>query len=508
MTQYKLLYRKLFNLLLTLGLVTSSLAFAEQKATIIFDAEMPTIHNTVNGSYAQLASVIDQYRQEDANVFFIFGGESLGPSILSSMDGGAHIIDILNSLEPSAMGISKRELSYQEDELILRTYEAIFPIVSSNLYDPLTHRPPEGIQTSTILKKDNIRLGFISVLDPEVINKYPTNRVEVTSPEKAIIKTVIELKAKEVDLIVLHYSVYLPIFDQLLEKRIVDLTLYKDQNFEFSPYQGRPHHPHNIIVENGTHAVVVQLSWQQGHLKNSLKITKTEIDLTSIPPKSSVLQQEREYARRIDTLLGEILGKADMPIDLRREKLRTAENGFANLVADTLRQFTGAELSLINSGTLRSDTMFPAGTILTRKDIRAILPYRNTLKLIEATGQQITDALEHGLEKIDSISGQYLQISGIKITYDATRSTGERLLSVTLNNKPLNPTKTYRIATLDYLLYGGDGYTMFINNKELNHQQTINFTLSDIMANEIKRQKIISPKIDGRIIDISLKDKT
>jgi 5'-nucleotidase/UDP-sugar diphosphatase len=497
------LHQTLLKRLLILGLAMNNMVFAEQRVTIVFDAEMPIVNDTKNGNYAQLASVIDQYRKIDANTFFIFGGESLGPSMLSTMDRGAHIIDILNSLQPSVMGISKRELSHQEDELILRTYEASFPIVSSNLYDPLTHRPPEGIQTHVILKKGTMKLGFISVLNPDNIVKYPTNRVEVTSPEKAIIKAVIELKAQGANLIVLHYSVFMPIFDRLLEQGTVNLTLYKDQNFEFSPYKALPHHPHNIIIKDKKHAAVVKLTWQQNHPRESLKIQKTEIDLTAVSPKLSVLQQEREYAHRLNTLLSEVLGKTATPIDLRRKALRTTENGFADLVADTLKQFTGAELSLINSGSLRSDAVFPENSILTRKDIRAMMPHRNTLKLIEVTGQQITAALEHGLSGIDSISGQYLQISGIKIKYDATRPAGTRLLLVTLNNKPLNPTKTYKVATLDYLLNGGDGYTMFINSKELNHQQNSNFTLSDLMAEKVQQLNVISPKTDGRILDIS-----
>ncbi|MDE8601767.1 5'-nucleotidase C-terminal domain-containing protein [Marinomonas sp. RSW2] len=494
------------KLLLILGLAMNSMVFAEQSATIIFDAEMPIVNDSKSGNYAQLASVIDLYRKKDPDTLFIFGGESLGPSILSTIDRGAHIIDILNSLQPNVMGISKRELSHQEDELILRTYEASFPIVSSNLYDPLTYRPPEGIQTHAILKTDAITLGFISVLDPDVVNKYPTDRIEVTSPEKAIIKAVIELKAQGADLIVLHYSVYTAVFDRLLQKGTVDLTLHKDQNFKLGPYQGLPHHPRNIIVKDKAHTAVIQLSWQPANLKKSLKIKYSEIDLTAVSPKLSVFKQEQEYARQLNTLLADVLGETTTPIDLRRETLRTAENGFADFVADTLKQFTSADLSLINSGTLRGDAIFPAGTILTRKDIRTMMPYRNTLKLIEATGQQITAALEHGLSGIDSTSGQYLQISGIKIKYDATRPAGERLLLVTLNNKLLSPTKTYKVATLDYLLNGGDGYTMFINSNVLNHQQNPNFTLPDLIAEKIQELKMIAPKTDGRILDISTKD--
>ena len=508
MTQYKLCQHYFFPLLLILGLAASTRALAEQNVTLIFDAEMPVINESDSGNYAQLASVVDLYRKKNANTFFIFGGESLGPSMLSSMDRGAHIIDILNSLKPSAMGVSKRELSYQEDELILRTYEAEFPIISSNLYDPLTDRAPEGIKTYAILKNANVSLGFISVLDPHIINKYPTKRIEITSPEEAINKASIELKDNGVELIVLHYSVYLPIFDQLLERGVIDVALYKDQDFEFNHYYGAPHHPHNIMLEKDSHAAAVQLTWQNNHPKSSLKVIKHDIDLTRFSPLPSVLQQEQEYARRINTLLEEVLGKTDAPINLDRKTLRTSENGFANLVADTLREFTKADISLVNSGTLRGDTIFSEGSVLTRKDIRTMLPHRNTIELIEGTGKQVIEAIEHGLSAIETKGGQYLQISGIKIKYDAKQPIGKRLLSITLNNKPLAPTKTYKIASLDYLFNGGDGYTMFKSRKTLKTLQISNYTLYDIVAEKVKQEKIIYPKLDGRIIDISTNTKT
>ncbi|MGP3426980.1 hypothetical protein ACTVFR_22555, partial [Escherichia coli] len=157
-----------------------------------------------NGSYAQLATLIDDYREKSTSTFFIFGGESLGPSMLSSMDRGAHIIDVLNSLEPNAMGVSKREFSYQEDELILRTYEAAFPIVSSNLYDPITKQSPEGIEAYTLLKQGEVKLGFISILDPTVTEKYPTKRLVITPPQQAVLEIAKLLRKQNVDLIVLH----------------------------------------------------------------------------------------------------------------------------------------------------------------------------------------------------------------------------------------------------------------------------------------------------------------
>lgn len=179
-TAWRLIKKSLVALLASF-LITHS-AWAHSSFTLIFDAEMSVINDVKQGTYAQLATLVKQQRQQKDNVFFIFGGESLGPSMLSSMDRGSHIIDLLNSLSPSVMGVSKREFSYQEDELTLRSYEASFPIVSSNLYDPLTNGNLEGLRTYSILQQNKVRLGFLSIVDPSIAKKYPTEASVDSAP--------------------------------------------------------------------------------------------------------------------------------------------------------------------------------------------------------------------------------------------------------------------------------------------------------------------------------------
>ncbi|NLU98335.1 bifunctional metallophosphatase/5'-nucleotidase [Marinomonas sp. UCMA 3892] len=500
-------YLTIVKLLTMLTFFAQNSAFAEKQATIIFDAEMSTINDTKNGSYAQLATLIDDYREKSTSTFFIFGGESLGPSMLSSMDRGAHIIDVLNSLEPNAMGVSKREFSYQEDELILRTYEAAFPIVSSNLYDPITKQSPEGIEAYTLLKQGEVKLGFISILDPTVTEKYPTKRLVITPPQQAVLEIAKLLRKQNVDLIVLHYSTFSPVINQLLEQGIIDLALLEDQNFHSNAHLiNAPRHQNNLVLTKKKDAAVIQLTWQQDNPHNSLVIEKTNVDLTSLSAKPAVLQLEEEYDNRLSSLLNEVIGKTDTQINLQRKVLRTSENGFANLVTDTLKDFTGAQIALLNSGAFRSEKILQAGSPLTVRDIRAMLPYRNTVQLIEATGQQIMDALEHGFSKLESQSGQFLQVAGVEVTYDSAKPIGERLISVTFNKHPLQPEQIYKVVSLDYLINGGDGFTMFKNSKALTYKQTTGLTLSDIMSVEIHQEKVIAPKIDRRLKNLAVEN--
>ncbi|MEC7528327.1 MAG: bifunctional metallophosphatase/5'-nucleotidase, partial [Pseudomonadota bacterium] len=174
--------------------------------TFVLTADMPNISDARTGRYANLQTLVKQQRQISETVFFIFGGGSIGPSALSSFDRGSHIIDILNSLEPDVMGVTKREFSFYEDELSLRSYEAAFPLVASNVIDNRVGRSPDGLHTSVIVEKEELTLGVISVLHERVIEEYQLSDIAITPPQKAIMEESKRLRQQGADIILLHYS--------------------------------------------------------------------------------------------------------------------------------------------------------------------------------------------------------------------------------------------------------------------------------------------------------------
>lgn len=157
-----------------------------KKANIVFTGDMPLIENKLHGDYRRLSSFLNLVRSKQGPSFFLFGGGSIGPSPMSSFDKGSHIIDILNSLEPDAMGVTKREFSYSEDELSQRAYEAAFPIIGTNLLDPATKENLDGIQRSSIIKKGNVSIGVLSIVNNSVIEEYLLKRLTILPVKEAI----------------------------------------------------------------------------------------------------------------------------------------------------------------------------------------------------------------------------------------------------------------------------------------------------------------------------------
>ena len=138
--------------------------------------------------------------------------------------------------------------------------------------------------------------------------------------------------------------------------------------------------------------------------------------------------------------------------------MRTRETSFGDLLADALRAATGADVALTNGGGIRGDATYPAGTEITRKDILTELPFGNVTVLAEVAGTDLLAALENGVSQVEDTAGRFPQVSGLGFTYDPSRPPGARIVEVAVGGSPLNPGRTYRLATNDYLLGGGDGY--------------------------------------------------
>jgi 2',3'-cyclic-nucleotide 2'-phosphodiesterase (5'-nucleotidase family) len=215
------------------------------------------------------------------------------------------------------------------------------------------------------------------------------------------------------------------------------------------------------------------------------------------------------YARQVDSLLHRAIGETQ--VDLDGAHVRTGETNLGDFVADVMRQTAGAEAALINGGTIR--TSIPQGKI-TVKDIYAVLPFDNYLVAISLTGAQVKAALEHGLARLEESAGSFPQVSGLTFTYSRSAPAGARVKDVTVGGQPLDLQKDYVVATNDYLVAGGDGYTVFgealksagdytnlggtLTSSKLAYNDPGTW-LRDLVIAAIQARKTIAPQIDGRI---------
>ncbi len=159
-------------------------------------------------------------------------------------------------------------------------------------------------------------------------------------------------------------------------------------------------------------------------------------------------------------------------------RLRKEETNLGDFVADAYRIQTGADIAFANGGGIRAE--IEPGDV-TRKDLMNINPWNNQMCVIEVTGQQILEALEHGARSYPETSGGFLQVSGLTYEINAyiespvivdemgnfaglDESKENRISNVKIGGADIELEKTYTLAGNAYnLTQGGDGFTMFKN---------------------------------------------
>lgn len=180
-----------------------------------------------------------------------------------------------------------------------------------------------------------------------------------------------------------------------------------------------------------------------------------------------------------------VLGHTDVDLTINNpatgeRAVRSAETNLGDLCADAYRLVLGADIGLTNGGGIRAG--IPAGDI-TYNDTLTVFPFGNMGCVVEATGQQIKDALEMASKDSPEESGGFLQVSGLTYTIDTSVPSGVvlddkgnfikvdgpyRVGDIKVGDAPLDVSKTYTVASHNYMLKSaGDGMTMFKGCKVL-----------------------------------------
>jgi 5'-nucleotidase len=149
---------------------------------------------------------------------------------------------------------------------------------------------------------------------------------------------------------------------------------------------------------------------------------------------------------------------------------RNGETPVANLIADAQLAATrspergGADISLINTGGVRSDLVPRADGSVTYGQIFTLEPFGNTLVVKTLTGTQLKALLEQQFEDVHG-KGQlrastFVPSAGFSFAFDLSRPQGDRIVGMALSGKPVDPAGRYRVTVNNFLASGGDNYSV------------------------------------------------
>jgi len=211
-----------------------------------------------------------------------------------------------------------------------------------------------------------------------------------------------------------------------------------------------------------------------------------------IKEDQELLKLLQPYVDEVESLLSEVVGHAEGTFFAKG--LRSRETALGDMVADSMLWFTkdlGIDFAVQNGGGIRAD--LPKGSI-TKGLIHEILPFDNSVVVLTLKGSDVLSLFDH-IAHISRGRGAFPQVSeGISFTINREAGRCEDIL---IKGKPVDPLKTYKIATNSYLASGGDGYKVFLNAV---HRYDFSLFQRDVFIGYIKHLGgRIRPEVKGRI---------
>lgn len=406
------------------------------------------------GGLARMATLVRRLRREQPNTLFVLAGDTLSPSLLSTLFRGRQMIEAWNLLELDVATFGNHEFDWGPAVLRERMLESRFLWLSANVLDRHTRRSFGGARPWLARDFGAVRVGMVGLTLPETqhtSNPGPDVSIEVPRPAA---RAAFDAMGP-VDLRVAVTHLELGTDRALAESMPLHVIL-----------GGHDHDP--MVVEQGGTLILKAGS-------DGMNVGQVEYELACgavlarrhrlIPVTAEIAEAPdvRRFVERYAALTEQELDRpafvAVAPLEARDGVVRRLAVPLGRFVAEVMRERLGAEVALLNSGSLRANRIFPAGPI-TRRDIRALLPFANTMVLLELSGTTLRAALEHSVSALPQPAGRFLQTAGLRYAVDPGQPTGARIGAVEVQGQPLEPGRAYRVAVTDFLARGGDGYAM------------------------------------------------
>ena len=451
------------------------------------------------GGVARLASVIESERQMGGQVIVTFGGDTISPSLLSGMDEGAHMIDLLNQIGVTAMAIGNHEFDFGPEIAEERIAEANFPMLGANHANP-DGDMLDGAMESIMVDAGPYQIGIFGLTTVSTAEKSSPGEYEFRPAVDVAAEQAEALRAAGADIVIALAHTDMGEDQALRQQGAVDLLLSGDDHTQEVSYNGKM-----LFAESGEQAdwvTVIDLTMEEvvdGDDKEFVWSPEYRvIDTMNVEPHADIAAAVAGYEAMLSSELDVELGTTATALDSRRETIRAKEAAIANLIADAVRDATGADIGMMNGGGIRANREYEPGTVLTRRDIQAELPFGNKTVVLEVTGQDIIDALENGFSQVENGAGRFPHVSGIEVVYDFSQPAGSRVVEVVRDGSALDPEATFSLAINDYVAGGGDGYDVFANKRRI-VDENAGVLMTVQMFDYISSRGSVSPKVEGRM---------
>lgn len=491
---------------------------------------------------ALMVSAFNKDRKTVKSTFVVSAGDSIGGApVISSEFEERPTIEALNlmDLDVSVFG------NHEHDRPLTHLREMIdlsdFPWVIS---DYNTIKPLEGEKKkalpSVLLNRGGVKVGFIGLNTADLPDRVAAANLKfgakgtltIDDRPAKIQRQVDELKRQGAQLIValthrgwdanIDAKATGPLIDVAAALQDVDLVFGGDSHLQYgSILDGVPvvQVPNSGVMYSRT---VVCLDTRTNTPVGSSIDFVLRDDVQGLNPDPATTAMVARYRAQLGERLDVRVGVTDgvFPRGGNPPVERSGQTPMGDFAADAIRERYGTDLAFINGGGIRdrlpangyqpqdASLRRPgAGTTgpydITLGDVVAVFPFGNYVSTTTMTGDALWQALENGVSGWPS-DGRFPQISGFRFVFDSNLPAGSRVLAVTRSDgTPIARDQTkYSVASLDFMVAGGDGYQgLFSPTTALPQDPLLDTVVArfkrDLAAGTITRV----PGNDGRILN-------
>ncbi|MDP9138711.1 MAG: bifunctional metallophosphatase/5'-nucleotidase [Pseudomonadota bacterium] len=452
------------------------------------------------GGMARIAGALKAEKARSPHVLIAHAGDAFSPSLMSGFDQGAHMVDLLNLMPIDAFVPGNHEFDFGKEAFLKRIGEAKFPLLAANLRDA-QDRPLPGFEDSRMFDFGGVKVGVVGLAPQDTSVKSKPGDLRFSSMRETAERQAAALRRAGADLIVLVSHSNRTLDTELMNAGLADVILSGDDHDIYLNYNGR-----SAIVEAGQDGYIVAA------IDLTVDVTETGgkrgvawwprfrfVDTADVAADPEVAARVAAYEASLSKELDVALGTTSTELDSRHIVVRGGEAAIGNLIADAMRQAVDAEIAITNGGGIRGNVIYAPGSKMTRRSVLTELPFGNKTVLLEIKGANLEEALEQGFARVEKLVGAFPQVSGLVIGADVTRPAGDRVVKLSVNGQPLDPARTYRLATNEFLAGGGDGYLALKSAKVVVGPNDGSLLANDV-ASFISTQGSVAAAIEGRIV--------
>ncbi len=493
------------------------------------------VHGAIEG-YAYITALKADYEAKGAEVILVDAGDYSQGEVYVSDTKGLDAVEMMNVTGYDVVTLGNHEFDYGYAQLKENMTKADFKILCANVYGE--DGTPIFDANYTYTTKSGVKIGFFGMETPEAqtkANPALIKGLKFDTDLKAVAEKQLEaLKDDDVVIALSHLGVddsSKPYTSYDLYNAAKGIDFIIDGHSHSVMTKGKNGEP---IQSTGTKfaniGVIVIDDASKKIESNSLYEIKEDT-----AKDAAVAAAAQKIIDRIDKEYGAVFAKSKVELNGAKAPNgnRDGETNNGDLITDAMlwkvmqnkEGLTVNEdhvVAITNGGGIRA--AIKVGDV-TKKDIKTVLPFGNTIEVIYVTGNELLEALEASTFCVPESIGGFPQVSGISYTistgavYDANAETYpastyygpksiNRVTINSINGKDFKANDTYAVVTNNFCAEGGDTYYAFAAaTSKFDTGVTLDMAVMDYITTELKGvigEQYAAPQ--GRILMNPFKD--